>query len=181
MINKIIFMSRAIKSPGQIGAIIPSSKRLARALAVECLKISKKGKVIELGCGEGVVTYELHRRGLLHEIVELDPVLASIVKNRFEEVKVIVGDAGKVEYNNDCSADTIVSSIPFNSIPRKTGKAILENACACMSKPFYFVQYTYNPRFCISKIDERFTLSERRVVVANIPPAWVLTYMVERA
>ena len=55
------FISRFLSSPMRTGAVLPSSVRLARALAGE-IDFSSAITIVELGAGTGVVTRELLKR-----------------------------------------------------------------------------------------------------------------------
>src|SRR6185369_8236539 len=87
-----------LHNPMQVGAIAPSSRRLADAIAGQ-VPIDSPGWVIELGGGTGVVTDALLRRGLAPGrlvVIERDPLLHRHLVERFPHVRVILGDAAKL-------------------------------------------------------------------------------------
>jgi len=178
MKNKLLFIKKAIANPGVVGAIAPSSKKLGRAIANECLILSETGKVVEVGCGEGVISRKLAKQNLLGEIVEIDPTLAKSVAERMPGTKMVIGDAAEVPFNEEMGCDVVASSVPFNILPKEVRGAILGNIILQMGEYFHVVQYTYNPRFCLSKIDKRYKLINRKLIIGNLPPAWVLSYLV---
>ena len=58
-----LFLRRWLKNPGQLGAIAPSSARLANAMARQVPR-GGSGPVIELGGGTGKITAGLLRAGI---------------------------------------------------------------------------------------------------------------------
>jgi phosphatidylethanolamine/phosphatidyl-N-methylethanolamine N-methyltransferase len=93
-----LFLRRWLHNPMQVGAIAPSSRRLADAIAGQ-VPIDSPGWVIELGGGTGVVTDALLRRGLAPGrlvVIERDPLLHRHLVERFPHVRVILGDAAKL-------------------------------------------------------------------------------------
>ena len=56
-----LFLGQFLRSPGTIGAVAPSSRRLAAAV---CAPIPERGEpiVIELGPGTGAFTAEIQQR-----------------------------------------------------------------------------------------------------------------------
>jgi phosphatidylethanolamine/phosphatidyl-N-methylethanolamine N-methyltransferase len=93
-----LFLRRWLHNPMQVGAIAPSSRRLADAIAGQ-VPFDSPGWVIELGGGTGVVTDALLRRGLAPArlvVIERDPLLHRHLVERFPHVHVILGDAAKL-------------------------------------------------------------------------------------
>jgi phosphatidylethanolamine/phosphatidyl-N-methylethanolamine N-methyltransferase len=93
-----LFLRRWLHNPMQVGAIAPSSRRLADAIAGQ-VPIDNPGWVIELGGGTGVVTDALLRRGLAPGrlvVIERDPLLHRHLVERFPHVHAILGDAAKL-------------------------------------------------------------------------------------
>ena len=56
-----LFLSHFRKNPRTVGAIAPSSQRLARAM-LDGLHLDPDARVVELGPGTGAVTGEIARR-----------------------------------------------------------------------------------------------------------------------
>src|SRR3954469_4725431 len=57
------FLAAWIRSPLKMGALLPSSRALARAMAAE-VDIDKPGMIVELGAGTGVMTHALLQAGV---------------------------------------------------------------------------------------------------------------------
>jgi phosphatidylethanolamine/phosphatidyl-N-methylethanolamine N-methyltransferase len=81
MSSSTAFMIAALSRPSTVGAMVPSSRRLADAMA----RAAGGSQLIELGAGTGAITAALCRMHLDLPImaVELDPRLAQLLRERF--------------------------------------------------------------------------------------------------
>lgn len=175
------FMAVALSRPSLVGAVAPSSRHLARAMAAH---MGPADALIELGAGTGAVTEALHHAApeLPLLAVELQPDLAASLERRLPGVEVACAPAHEVlaaRHAAAPAATVIVSSLPFRSLPdglrRCTLEALVEFVGAHPARRL--VQYTYQPRAPFelpSSSPLRWTL--REVVWRNLPPAgvWVL-------
>ena len=57
-----MFLCEFLRNPGAVGALCPSSERLAARIARQ-VDLSREGWIVELGAGTGVVTAALLRHG----------------------------------------------------------------------------------------------------------------------
>ena len=94
----LTFLVRWLRSPRQIGAIAPSSRYLARAIARQIPRAAVVGgaPVVELGGGTGSITQGLLEAGLAPErlfVIERDRRMAELLRRRFPQVTVLCGDA----------------------------------------------------------------------------------------
>lgn len=179
--NTSAFLALAMTQPSLVGALLPSSRRLARAMAREA---EGADALIELGAGTGAVTAALREadpgRPLL--AVELQPHLAAGLQRRFPDVDVACAPAHEVlaEQHAQASADTVlVSSLPFRSLPEPLRGTTLAALLGFVeSHPARrLVQYTYQPRAPFELPQgSPLAWSLREVVWGNLPPAgvWVL-------
>jgi phosphatidylethanolamine/phosphatidyl-N-methylethanolamine N-methyltransferase len=174
-----LFLSRWLKAPNLIGAVAPSSRALARAMAHE-IDPAGSGLVIELGGGTGSITQALLERGVAPErlvVVERDRTLAAVLRHRFPNVRVVLGDAGELStllrpLSIRC-ADAVVSSLPLLSMPKALRRRIVRESFALLGEHGTLVQFTYGvasplaaPEFGLkAEIAERIWL--------NFPPAAV--------
>src|SRR6202034_548537 len=144
-----LFLSRWLKAPNLIGAVAPSSRSLARAMAYE-IDPAGSGLVIELGGGTGSITQALLERGVAADrliVVECDRALAAVLRHRFPSVKVVRGDAAELvallqPLSIRC-ADAVVSSLPLLSMPKSLRRRIVEEAFELLGDHGTFVQFTY--------------------------------------
>src|SRR5208282_5702509 len=94
-----LFLQEWLVNPGRTGSVVPSSRRLAAAMA-RWLPANPESFVLELGPGTGIVTEALLKRGLREEkliAIEHNPKLASLLHKRFPRANVIVGDAWQLD------------------------------------------------------------------------------------
>lgn len=178
--TNLAFLALALTRPALVGALAPSSRRLAGAMVRQ---VGPTDAVIELGAGTGVVTAALRAAAPQVPLlaVELQRHLASGLQRRFPEVEVSCSAAHEVldARGQAPGATVLVSSLPFRSLPeplRSTTVAALLAFTEAHSQR-RLVQYTYQPRepFRVPASSPlRWTL--REVVWANLPPAgvWVL-------
>ncbi|QAZ39514.1 hypothetical protein C1M51_08750 [Methylibium sp. Pch-M] len=178
--NTSAFIALALTRPGLVGAVAPSSRRLARAMASQ---IGDAGALIELGAGTGAVTSALRHAapGTPLLAVELQSDLANGLRRRFPDIEVACAPAHEVLARHaHAPVDTmLVSSLPFRSLPEPlrttTLAALLQFIEAHPTRRM--VQYTYQPRAPFelpARSSLRWSLCD--VVWGNLPPAgvWVL-------
>jgi len=183
--NGINFLRLWLQRPTSVGAVAPSSRRLAQAMAAE-LDRDVPGLVVELGGGTGNITEALiaaiANPGDL-VVVEKEPSLCRILRGRFPGLRIIEGDARRLRALIEGSAASpvraIVSSLPFVSLRSETCRAILGECFELLAANGVLIQFTYSPgaplpgRLC----QELGIRGERRTwVLDNLPPAAVWVY-----
>src|SRR5512143_2865500 len=91
----LLFAWEMLRRPSAVGAIWPSSRRLAKNVASR-VPVSGDGLVIELGGGTGVVTHALLQRGIAPGrlvVIERSAVFVRHLRKRFPDVQIVHGDA----------------------------------------------------------------------------------------
>jgi len=184
-----LFLSSWLRAPMQIGALLPSSKRLARAMAAQ-VDPGQKGVVVELGPGTGAVTQALLSRGVPASqlvLIERDPNFCHLLRNRFPGLQVLQGDASQLQQMLDnqgvSGVSTVVSSLPLLSLPFSTQRQILRESFAVMAQDGIFVQFTYGFRSPVHPVlQRRLALVGHPVarVFRNLPPAVAWQYIQRR-
>lgn len=179
------FFKSWLDNPALAGAVSPSGRFLARAMA-RYVDPQKRGPVIELGPGTGAITEALLERGIAPSrlfLIEFDPNFCKLLKRRFRGVQVIEGDAYRLA---DTLADrlrrkpsAIVSSLPLLLKPEAQRLELLAAAFDCLAKGGCFIQFTYGPvspmpRDKISALSIQAEASQP--VWLNLPPARVWVY-----
>ena len=97
-----LFLKRWLRRPFAMGAVVPSGRLLAEAMARDdaCPRCTAAtGHVIELGAGTGEVTKALLAAGIAPErlaLVERDPELAAFLRRHFRGPRIIEGDAARL-------------------------------------------------------------------------------------
>lgn len=175
-----------IRNPLSLGAITPSSPDLARAIA-RLVPTEGPGPVVELGGGTGVVTRALLETGVAPAdliVIERDPTLYAVLKSRFPDLRIILGDATELTKLlaplGLPPARAVVSGLPLLSMSKATQRRIVEEAFAVAAKGAPLIQFTYG---LFSPIERKRMGLVGRVaerVFANLPPASVWQYWRQR-
>jgi len=186
--GKALFLRRWLRRPLAMGAVVPSGKLLARAMARAALDSlrGRPGDVVELGAGTGHVTRALLDAGLPVDrlvAVECDPLLAMFLRRNFTALRVIEGDAARL---GDLLAASgidrlavVVSSLPLLSLPAEIVTEIVEGVFAALPAGAALVQFTYGPKAPIpAALGQRLHLEAGRGprIWRNVPPAVVWTF-----
>ena len=179
------FIAAWIRSPLKIGACLPSSRSLARAMAAE-VDIRTPGAVVELGAGTGAVTQALLQAGIAPDkliIIERDERLHALMSKQFPQLNVVCADAAKMDAvlreAGVKQVSAIVSSLPLLSMPKQVRRLIEHQMLTMIGESGVLIQFTYGPKSPISRDNlRRHHLHGRRakLVVANVPPAHVWVY-----
>ncbi|MDD2711022.1 MAG: methyltransferase domain-containing protein [Verrucomicrobiae bacterium] len=177
-----LFLREFINHPREIGAIVPSSRQLARQMA-SFVPVRQKGVVVDLGAGTGVVTSALLDQGVDARrvvAVERSPRLAGYFRGRFPHVKMIQGDAQLLDqlledqFGADYGGvDFIISSLPLRSLPRSVVKSVEQKVHQVLKKNGRFIQFTYDLRPASLWTFDRLTHCDSHMVWRNLPPARV--------
>jgi phosphatidylethanolamine/phosphatidyl-N-methylethanolamine N-methyltransferase len=182
------FLKSLVATPRLTGAVAPSGRALARAMAAAA-GAPAQGLVIELGPGTGPVTRSLIEAGLPPErlvVVEYDPGFCRMLERRFEGVRVIQGDAYDLSRTLAPFAGqpiaAVVSSLPLLNQPPPRRTKLIADAFALMGPSGVFVQFTYGlqspvPREACAGL---YSAIRSKPILLNLPPAFVWTYRLDR-
>lgn len=169
-----------LANPRRVGAVAPSSDSLARLITSEITPST--GPIMELGPGTGAFTLKLLEKGVRPEdltLIEYGSEFATILQHRFPGVRIVWMDAGKLASMNvaeEGSMGAIVSGLPLLTMPTKKVVSIVSGALRYLRPNGAFYQFTYGPRFPVSRrILDRLGLKATLVgrTMHNIPPAAV--------
>lgn len=171
----IHFFKHWLKDPAAVGAIVPSSPYLARAMAQPADQFDA---IIELGAGTGVITDALVERNPSARLIafELDPTLAGQLAVRHPRIEVVSGSFHERAQILDSLPERalIVSGLPFRSLPREVIRptTMILATFLMQSVARRLVQFTYQPRRPFN-VPTGLTWHWRRVIWRNAPPAGV--------
>jgi len=169
-----------MSNPHRVGAIAPSSDALAELITKEITPSS--APVIELGPGTGVFTHKLLEKGIRPQdltLIEYGSEFVSVLQLRFPGVRVLWMDAGRlgaVKVAEEASIGSVVSGLPLLTMSPKKVVSILSGAFRYVRPNGAFYQFTYGPRFPVSRpILDRLGLKATRLgrTIHNLPPATV--------
>jgi phosphatidylethanolamine/phosphatidyl-N-methylethanolamine N-methyltransferase len=182
--DEVRFLKMLIESPKLTGAVSPSGRFLARAMARAVGPIGD-GLVVELGPGTGPVTKALIEEGVPPEqliLVEYEGAFCRLLAERFPRVRVLQGDAYTLRRTladlGDRPISAIVSSLPLLNQPPQRRAALIDDAFALMPPGGVFVQFTYGMASPIPRRagKGRFSAEATAPIWLNVPPARVWTY-----
>lgn len=176
------FIGAWMRSPFSMGAVVPSSRALARAMAAQ-VDPAVPGAIVELGAGTGVMTQALLETGIdagRFIILERNDRLHHLLMQHFPQLNVICADAARLnEILGAMPVSAIVSSLPLLSMPRARQAEIERRMVEAVGEHGRIIQFTYGPKSPISDATLRqYPIEGRRVktVLANVPPAHVWVY-----
>ena len=180
--DELQFIRSWIDKPLRTGAVMPSSKALARAMA-RSIDPSGTGPVIELGPGTGPVTAALVEHGVDPArlvLVEFNPDFCRLLRSRYPTATVVQGDAYRLRrllesYMKEPAA-AIVSSLPLLTKPLRTRLRLLADVITLIQPGAPFVQFTYGVVPPIPKNLSGIKAEPSNVVWLNLPPARVWVY-----
>ena len=177
--DQLRFLGRLAANPHQVGAIAPSSDRLARAMAAEA-DPARRGRVLELGPGTGVVTKALIGCGFAPErivAVEYDRHFAPALRDRCPGVMVIHGDAFCLanSLSNDERFAAIVSSLPLLNFSLTNRQSLIADALTRLEPGAPFIQFSYGLNPPVAAPSGACVRLATRVWL-NLPPARVWVY-----
>lgn len=176
------FLKSWLNNPLKTGAVSPSGKALATAMA-EIVDPALPGPVIELGPGTGPVTEALIRRGVAEErliLVEYSADFCRMLRERFPAALVIEGDAYDLKATlGDIvkePAAAVVSSLPLVTKPDPECLKLVFQGFDLMHPGAPFVQFTYGPVSPVPVKGRGFKAKVSKTIWLNLPPARVWTY-----
>jgi phosphatidylethanolamine/phosphatidyl-N-methylethanolamine N-methyltransferase len=180
--DDVKFLQSWIANPLRVGAVMPSGKPLAQAMARE-VDLGVEGPVVELGPGTGPVTEALIAHGVAPErlvLVEFNPSFCERLRHRFPLATVVQGDAYALARTLagviSKPVAAVVSSLPLTTRPDRDCIHLALDAFALMATGAPFVQFTYG---VTSPVPRRITGMKAHAsprIWRNVPPARVWTY-----
>jgi phosphatidylethanolamine/phosphatidyl-N-methylethanolamine N-methyltransferase len=180
--DTVRFFRTWLQKPRLTGAVTPSGKALARAMAAE-VPVDGDAPVLELGPGTGVVTAALIERGIAPErivTVEFNPDFCALIEERYRGVKVIEGDAYHLEatlpprFRGPFSS--VVSSLPLLNQPPDDRVRVIASAISHTRPRGGYVQFSYGFGPPVQAVPGHFSVALAAFVLANLPPARVWVY-----
>jgi phosphatidylethanolamine/phosphatidyl-N-methylethanolamine N-methyltransferase len=180
--DEVRFLRSWIEKPLHMGAVMPSSKALARTMA-GYVDAAAEGPVIELGPGTGAITNALIEHGVDQKrlvLVEYNPGFCALLRERYPLARVVQGDAYALRRSlrevMDTPASAVVSGLPLMTKPMRTRLKLIRDAFAALAPGAPFIQFTYSvtPPIPKSLSGVRTQASER--IWMNLPPARVWVY-----
>ena len=180
--DEVKFIRSWFEKPISTGAVMPSSRVLARAMA-RYVDPQSNGPVIELGPGTGPVTQALVRQGVDPArliLVEFNPDFCRLLRTRYPAATVVQGDAYRLrrllESFVDEPAAAVVSGLPLVTKPLRTRLRLISDAMMLLATGAPFVQFTYAMVPPIPKELSGVRAESSELIWMNLPPARVWVY-----
>lgn len=181
------FIRSWLENPGSVGAVSPSGRALAKAMA-SYVDLEGDAPIVELGPGTGPVTQALLARGIAPErlvLVEYEQKFCRMLSERFPGVRVIQGDAyglkATLEGKIDGKIGAVVSSLPLLNRPEHDRLALIDQAFDLLTPEGVFIQFTYG--LLISPVPlhrhpngGHYVAKGSAPIWLNLPPARVWRY-----
>jgi phosphatidylethanolamine/phosphatidyl-N-methylethanolamine N-methyltransferase len=180
--DEVRFIRSWIERPLSIGAVTPSSKMLARAMA-RYVDPHSDGPVVELGPGTGPVTAALVEAGVDPSrlvLVEFNPAFCRILRTRYPSATLVQGDAYSMRRLLETlllqPAAAVVSGLPLVTKPMRQRLRLIRDAFDLMLPGAPFVQFTYSVASPLPRRLSGFSVEASERIWMNIPPARVWVY-----
>jgi phospholipid N-methyltransferase len=183
--DNLRFLKLWLQRPVSLGAVIPSGRSLAAAMA-GAIDPAGPGAVLELGGGTGSITEALIDAGIAARdivVVEREAKLCDLLRVKFPEVRVVCGDATRLRHLLRKAGigplKAVVSGLPLLSIPKRAERLILVQSFEALQESGLFVQFTYGPAAPIARsvaLALDIAGTRENFVPDNIPPAFVWVY-----
>jgi phospholipid N-methyltransferase len=175
--NKIALLQGFLRSPFEVGSIIPSSRFMVKQV-VDYVKQESPNVIVELGAGTGVCTRELYKhfnKATSLIVFEKDDKMRNDLQSEFPDLSIHSDalDLPRILKEMDIQkVDCIVSGLPFslfskqktNELFEKIHSQLLDNGC--------FIMYQYSTHMK-KRLTDLFGQVNTKLVVLNIPPTYV--------
>ena len=179
-----LFLFEAVFRPHQIGAVLPSGRPLANAMA-GWLPRDPGAYALELGPGTGSVTEALLKHGLREDrliAIEKSPKMADLLRGRFPRARIITGDAFQLDRLLQRHArhvdkiGAVFCSLPLRNFRAAVADDLAKKIRALLPAGGRLVQYTYRFASKPPQAAQHFQRVASKIVWLNVPPARVSVY-----
>ncbi|WP_232698840.1 class I SAM-dependent methyltransferase [Brevibacillus daliensis] len=175
--DKITFLRTFMKSPKEVGSIIPSSRHLAKRM-FKRIDWNNVSSVVELGAGTGVFTKYLNQ--LIKEdaevfIYEQDAELAELLKRNYpnyyhrKQAERLFQDLHDAQIGQ---VDVIISGLPFKNFSQELRDRIVNEIERSLKPGGSFIAFQYSLQMK-SQFEEVFDEVSISFEPLNVPPAFI--------
>jgi phosphatidylethanolamine/phosphatidyl-N-methylethanolamine N-methyltransferase len=180
--DEVRFIRSWIERPLTVGAVTPSGRILARAMA-RYVDPDSNGPVVELGPGTGPVTEALVQAGVAPSrlvLVEFNPTFCRLLRARYPDATLVQGDAYSLRRLLETlllqPAAAVVSGLPLVTKPIRMRLRLIRDAFDLMLPGAPFVQFTYSVASPLPRRFSGFSVEASERIWMNLPPARVWVY-----
>lgn len=184
--HPIAFLRGFLGRPKEVGSIIPSSRWMERRI-IRTAEVARAGVVVELGPGTGGTTkaiLQAMRPDSKLLAIEINPDFCALLRKSIADPRLIVhqGSAAELrqalEQHGLAAPDAVLSGIPFSTMSRSIGLAILNAVRECLAPGGRFVAYQF--RDVVHTLGKRvFGKASVQLELLNVPPMRVYRWDVD--
>lgn len=191
-----LFASEALNSYPSVASVVPSSRKLARAM-IPAQELRRARFVVELGPGTGAITRELLRvlpRQAMLAAFEINPRFCEFLRHTLHDDRLMLFQASAEAAGPTlCAlrwprADAVVSSLGLSVMEDRTRRAVLRGLMPLLDEKSFFTQYYYLSARLADGLQRRwkpghvsvpqflkqyFRRIESKIILRNVPPAVV--------
>jgi phosphatidylethanolamine/phosphatidyl-N-methylethanolamine N-methyltransferase len=175
--HPIAFLRGFLEKPKEVGSIIPSSRWMERRIT-RTADLAHARLAIELGPGTGGTT-----KALLAAMapdakllaIEINPGFCDLIRESINDPRLIVHEGSAADIpealvKHDLGApDVVLSGIPFSTMPKELGLAILRSVKASLAPGGRFVAYQF--RDVVHTLGKQvFGPASTQLELLNMPP-----------
>jgi len=180
--DNIRFLRGVMSTPKTVGAIMPTSARMANRMA-SIIDTGSGLPVLELGPGTGVITKAILDMGVKPEnvvSVEYSSDFVRHLRGKYPGVNFINGDAFSLaetlrDYRGQ-KFDCVISGIPLLNFPMHQRVKLIEDLLKLVPVGRPIVQFSYGPISPVVARPDSYTIKHFDFVMRNIPPAQIWHY-----
>ncbi|HYO77993.1 MAG TPA: hypothetical protein VE010_16155 [Thermoanaerobaculia bacterium] len=171
------------RHPRSIGAIIPSSRALARTMTESVPRLGARDVIIELGPGTGAITRAIVTAWPRNHViaVEKNARLAGMLRQRFPGIDVTESCVSTLDRSlllpKGYRVGAVLSSLPMLSFDDNMRRRALEAVCGLLDHRSVYVQFTYSRAAWDGFAPDGLRLVGTRRVMRNLPPATILSFV----
>jgi phosphatidylethanolamine/phosphatidyl-N-methylethanolamine N-methyltransferase len=180
--DEIRFIRGMMAQPKTVGAIMPTSARMAAKMA-SIIDTGSGLPVLELGPGTGVITKAILDKGVKPEnlvSIEYSTQFYQHLTGKFPDVHFINGDAFNIadtlKAYRGRKFDCVISGIPLLNFPMHQRVSLIESLLDLMAPGRPVVQFSYGPKSPVAKRPDSYKVEHFDFIVRNIPPAQIWHY-----
>ena len=180
--DEIRFIKGMMSTPKTVGAIMPTSSRMANRMA-SIIDTGSGLPVLELGPGTGVITKAILDKGVKPEnlvSVEYSSEFVRHLRGKYQGVNFINGDAFSLaETLKDFRGqqfDCVISGIPLLNFPMHQRVKLIEDLLKLIPVGRPVVQFSYGPVSPVVARPDSYIIKHFDFIVRNIPPAQIWHY-----
>jgi phosphatidylethanolamine/phosphatidyl-N-methylethanolamine N-methyltransferase len=180
--DNIRFLKGVISTPKTVGAIMPTSARMANRMA-SIIDTGSGLPVLELGPGTGVITRAILDKGVKPEnvvSVEYSSDFVRHLRGKYPGVNFINGDAFSLaetlENYRGQKFDCVISGIPLLNFPMHQRVKLIEDLLKLVPVGRPVVQFSYGPVSPVVARPDSYTIKHFDFIMRNIPPAQIWHY-----